>query len=227
MSWVRLYMTVEGETELKFAKESLVAHLAAFEVEVRPRMVLANRKLGKRGGSLGFQRLRDDTQRLMKEDAHPEARFTTMIDLYALPTDFPGWEQAIKTVDPASRVAALEKALSATMDSERFLPYLQLHEFEALLYSDLSQLAQRIPGHDREFEALRNEVENFHPEEINEGLDTAPSKRLIDHVPNYERLKVRVGAPAAVAIGIPALRKECPHFDAWLTALEHLPKAIE
>lgn len=67
------------------------------------------------------------------------------------------------------------------------------------------------------------EVQGIPPEEINEGTTTAPSKRIIQHVPVYERSKVRVGASAAAAIGLPVLRTKCPHFDAWLRQLEKLP----
>ena len=69
---------------------------------------------------------------------------------------------------------------------------------------------------------LQREVGNLATEEINEGAHTAPSKRIIRHLPAYERSKVRVGAPAAAAIGLPALRAKCPHFDDWLTRLEKL-----
>ena len=100
MSWIRLYLIVEGETELKFAKETLFPHLAKFDVEVRPRMVLTNRKLGKRGGALGFHRLKRDTIRLMQDDDNKEARFSTMIDLYALSADYPGWKNAEKKPNP-------------------------------------------------------------------------------------------------------------------------------
>ena len=87
------------------------------------------------------------------------------------------------------------------MGDSRFLPYIQLHEFEALLYCDLSQLQQRIADSERAFAALAAEVRGMEPEEIDEGATTAPSKRIINHVPIYDRLKVRVGAPAAAAIG--------------------------
>lgn len=227
MSWVRLYLTVEGETELKFAKETLFPHLAKFEVDVRPRMVLTNRKLGERGGALGFQRLKRDTLRMMKEDAQPEARFSTMIDLYALPADYPGWKQAEKQSKPADRVKELEKALAAEFADPRFISFLQLHEFEALLYCDLAQIQSRIEDSEKAISQLRQEVDGFKcPEEINEGDTTAPSKRLIRHLPRYEKLKVRVGAPAANSIGLPVLRDQCPHFGQWLARLEELNMTV-
>jgi hypothetical protein len=119
-------------------------------------------------------------------------------------------------------VGVLEAALHAEFGDRRFVPFIQLHEFEALIYCDLGQLQQRIAGSEAGIAALRREVRDLEPEEINEGEATAPSKRIIRHVPVYEWNKVRVGAPAAAAIGLPALRTKCPHFGEWISKLERL-----
>ncbi len=222
MEWLRLYITVEGETERQFADTVLKPHLANFAVDVRSRVVLTNRKLGKRGGILDFKRIETDLTRLLREDRTATARFTTMIDLYALPPEFPGWPVARKKVQPLERVQTLEAALQNHLGDWRFTPYIQLHEFEALLYCDLSALTQRISGAERALKNLAQEVAHLAPEAINEGETTAPSKRLIRHLPIYEKSKVRVGAPTAAAIGLPVLRQQCPHFGAWLTRLETL-----
>jgi hypothetical protein len=222
MAWVRLYITVEGHAEREFADLALKPHLANYSIEVRPRVVLTNRKLGKRGGILDFAKIRGDIVRLMKQDRHAEARFTTMMDLYALPPQFPGWQEARKKNHPIERVAALENALQSEFAEPRFIPFIQLHEFEALLYCDLTQLQSRIVGSDAGIEALTREVLHLQPEDIDGGASTAPSKRIITHIPIYERNKVRVGAPAAAAIGLKNLRAKCPHFATWLTKLEAL-----
>jgi Domain of unknown function (DUF4276) len=222
MSWLRLYITVEGQAEKAFADLTLTPHLAGYNIEVKPRVVLTNRKLGKRGGILDFAKIEGDLDRLMKQDAHPEARFTTMLDFYALPHEFPGWEEAQKKTLPLERVITLEKALEMNFGDDRFHPYIQLHEFEALLYCDLSELQRRLSDSAHGIAALRQEVSHLQPEDINEGASTAPSKRIINHLPVYERSKVRVGAPAAAAIGLSNLRAKCPHFDHWLTRLEQL-----
>ena len=222
MGWLRLYITTEGQSERKFAEDVLLPHLAAFSIDVKTRVVLTNRKLGKRGGILDFEKIHGDLNRLMREDSNPEARFTTMVDLYALPPEFPGWAEARNKTGPEERVEALEAAFQSNIGDSRFLPYIQLHEFEALLYCDLTQLQQRIADSESAFAALSREVRGMQPEEINEGATTAPSKRIINHVPIYDRLKVRVGAPAAAAIGLPRLRAKCPHFDEWVTQLEML-----
>lgn len=222
MSWLRLYITVEGQAEKAFADLALAPHLANYNIEVKPRVVLTNRKLGKRGGILDFAKIEGDLNRLMKQDRHPEARFTTMLDLYALPHEFPGWDEAKKKTLPLERVTVLEKALKLNFGDERFHPYIQLHEFEALLYCDLGELQRRLSDSASGIAALQREVRHLRPEEINEGSSTAPSKRIINHLPVYERSKVRVGAPAAAAIGLSNLRAKCPHFDHWLTQLEQL-----
>lgn len=222
MNWLRLYITVEGQAEKAFADQALTPHLANFNIEVKPRVVLTNRKLGKRGGILDFSKIQGDLARLMRQDKQPEARFTTMLDLYALPSEFPGWEDARRKPTAIDRVSALEQALHSEFGDPRFQPYIQLHEFEALLYCDLNQLKSRLNNSDYGINALQKEVAHLQPEEINERPQTAPSKRIIHHVPIYKRSKVRVGAPAAAAIGLSALRAKCPHFNDWLTRLERL-----
>lgn len=220
--WIRLYVTVEGQAEKEFADKALKPHLAGFAIDVRPRVVVTNRKLGKRGGILDFAKIRGDLVRLMKQDTHAEARFTTMVDLYALPSEFPGWKEALKKSVPLDRVKVLEMALAKEFGESRFLPFIQLHEFEALLFCDLDELQRRIADSASGIKDLRAEVGNTAPEDINEGATTSPSKRIIRHVPIYERNKVRVGAPAAVAIGLNILRNRCPHFGDWLARLESL-----
>ena len=220
--WMRLYVTVEGQAEKEFADKALKPHLAGYAIDVRPRVVVTNRKLGKRGGILDFDKIRGDIGRLMKQDTHAEARFTTMVDLYALPSEFPGWSEARKKAIPRDKVKLLEQALAKEFAEPRFLPFIQLHEFEALLYCNLSELQSRIANSESGIKSLRDEVEGMMPEDINEGATTAPSKRIIRHVPIYERNKVRVGAPAATAIGLNTLRCKCPHFGDWLSRLEAL-----
>ena len=178
---------------------------------------MTNRKLGKRGGILDFAKIRDDLNRLLREDRDAEAFFTTMIDLYALPSEFPGWDEARKKFVPRDRVLILEEAFRTEMGDDRFYPYIQLHEFEALLYCDLSQLEKRIPNSEKAIAKLLTDVAGSAPEDINEGATTAPSKRIIRQLPIYERIKVRIGAPAVATIRLHTLRMECPHFDDMAT----------
>jgi hypothetical protein len=225
MQWTRLYIVVEGQSEREFVKSLLVPHLATWCLDVKPKVVVTNRKLNKRGGLDGYGGLRADLLRTFAEDAEPSARFTTMLDLFGLPSDFPG-NAASRGQPRAIRVSAIEAAFAADLGEPRFRPHIQVHEFETLLYCDLGELAQRIDGSRSALAALASQVAGIAPEDINEGPATAPSKRILARVPLYDRLKVRVGAPAAAAIGLPTIRSKCPHFESWLTSLEQLGTSL-
>ena len=222
MPWIRLYAIVEGKAELNFAKNLLAPHLAQFEIGLHPILLTTNRKLNTRGGVINYAKVKNDLDRRMRQDRDSDTRFTTMFDFYRLTNDFPGYADAQRCTTPQQKVVTLEAALQDDLPARRFIPYIQLHEFESLLYCDLTQLSQRIRGSERALSNLAKEVAGTAPEDINEGETTAPSKRIIRHVPLYEKLKVRVGAPAAAAIGLPTLRANCPHFDSWITQLEGL-----
>jgi len=66
------------------------------------------------------------------------------------------------------------------------------------------------------FEAIRNQFVT--PEDINDSPVTAPSKRVRELIPGYE--KPLYGALAVLEIGLDRIRRECPHFNDWIVALE-------
>ena len=65
-------------------------------------------------------------------------------------------------------------------------------------------------------------IGSLSPEEIDDGEQTAPSKRLIREVPAYYSLKPVAGPLIVAEIGLPNLRSACPHFDEWVSTLERL-----
>jgi hypothetical protein len=69
---------------------------------------------------------------------------------------------------------------------------------------------------------LKRNIANLKPEEINESSQTAPSKRIIQYLPNYEGQKAQVGPLVAEDIGLTLLRNNCPHFNDWITKLENI-----
>jgi hypothetical protein len=101
-----------------------------------------------------------------------------------------------------------------------FIPYVQMHEFEALLFSHPQDFALGIHQ-----EALAPELQAIcdafgSPEEINDHPNTAPSKRIEGLLPRYQ--KPTDGVLAAKRIGLKAMRQECALFDRWITQLEDL-----
>jgi hypothetical protein len=148
-----------------------------------------------------------------------------MIDLYGLPDDFPGVAAARSQADPYRRVELLEKSLNEDIEDPRFLPYVQLHEFEAILLAKPQVFDTYYDKFLREIEKLVDLAKSVDsPERINDGENTAPSKRIAALIPDYARAKPTAGPILAAAIGLPAIREKCPHFDAWLRRLEDLGK---
>lgn len=221
---IRLHVTAEGQTEKAFVKQVLTPNLALFEVYADARCVLTSKdnRAAKeyRGGLINYEKAKKDIQAWLKEDTHAECRFTTMFDLYALPDNFPAYAEAKRQNDPYERIKILEQALGEDIDDSRFIPYVQLYEFEALILADPQQLDWEYLEHDRPIQNLISMVGDQNPELINDSPQTAPSKRILSEIPEYD--KVSAGVSVAEKIGLPTLRAKCRHFNDWLTGLEQL-----
>jgi hypothetical protein len=226
----RLYLFAEGQTEQTFADKVLKPHLAELGVYLHPPVLVAHaKKKGRvhRGGILKYAPVRNDILRFLAQHKGPEVYFTTMIDLYGIPPDMPGFEAAAKLRHlPVERVEALERAFADDLQDSRFLPYLQLHEYEAYLFSDPSYFAYFYDRHKKEIAALQAIADGYPtPELIDDGQHSAPSKRIAAELPDYLDAKPAVGSQVAELIGLDVIRSKCPHFAAWLTRLERLGAA--
>jgi hypothetical protein len=224
----RILIHVEGETEETFVNEVLAEHLRSAGYEkVSARLMGNARQRDRRGGIRAWSSVRSDIVRHLTQDRG--CLLTTMVDYYGLPKSgpraWPGREQA--DAAPFEHKAALvEEALWADLGTElagegaakRFIPYIMMHEFEGMLFSDCSRLASGIgrPDLAASLTAVRQDFGS--PEEINDSPHTAPSKRMEALVPGYQ--KPLHGNIAAIEIGLAAIRRQCPHFSAWLARLE-------
>ena len=220
----RLHITAEGQTEERYVNGVLVPHLGNIhQVVADVRAVKTGRKRGRdyRGGLLVYEVAKRDIRDWMKEEVkNRDAWFTTMFDLYALPSDFPGQAEARLESNPYEKVRILEDALKQDISHRQFIPYIQLHEFEALILADPQKLDSEYLEHDTAISNLVALVEGKNPEEINDGLDSAPSKRIIAEIPLYERQKATVGPVVVEKIGLAPLRRKCRHFHEWIEKLE-------
>ena len=223
----RLYLFAEGPTEQTFATELLKLHLAKTGNVYLQNPVLTAHAKGKdhRGGVLKYMPIKNDIQCFMKQEKARDVFFTTMIDLYHLPHDFPGWNEAENLRrSPYKRVEALEQAFANDIGDTRFIPYIQLHEYEAYLFSDPEQFRFFYEQQEKTISKLKAIADaESSPELINDGPNTAPSKLIIDAFPGYD--KKLVGPIMAELIGLHTIRQKCPHFAAWLSRLEQLSTA--
>lgn len=215
--FIRLHCIVEGQTEQTFVRELLQEGLQNFGIWIEPRLLPTSPKGA--GGGMSYERFKAYLTKYLQGD--PTACFTTMIDLYKLHSGFPGFNEV--PPDPYEKVKFLEGKLQNSFNSDHFIPYIQLHEFEALLFSQVETIVDVLEErYSAKLAALQKIRDRFAtPEHINNGESTAPSKWLIRLYPRYR--KVAFGSRIAVRIRLPKIRAECRHFNNWLSCLESLP----
>lgn len=225
MKFIILHILCEGQTEEKFVKDVLVPYLQQFYIYPKPILLLTSKKKNSRGGMLSYAQAKRDLELLQKQYKDNDSEhhlFTTMFDYYALPDDFPAYKEAEGIKDIRSRIAFIEEAFAKASECRSFIPYIQLHEFESLLFTDISKLSMDYPLSANEIEKLKENTDSFHdPEMINNSFETAPSKRIIKALrENYNYNKVQSGASVTSAIGIDAILKKCLHFREWIEAIK-------
>lgn len=213
----RVYILVEGQTEEAFIQELLIQSYAARGVYLTP--IIVTTSPGHRGGLSRYSKVKPQITKLCKQD--PAATITTLFDFYALPKDFPGQpELSTLTAAPGSiKVAHLEKWLGEDIGHSNFIPNLMLHEFEALLLTDVEAFAEWTDN-DTVLAPLRLARTTTAPEDINNAPETAPSKRILGCMEGYQ--KTVHGPLIASTIGLDAIRAACPHFNNWLLKLDAL-----
>ena len=222
MSGIHLNFIVEGQTEETFVNQQLKPHLEKRSISAKVRCVQTSRKrnITYCGGLARYPKVRDDISRWMDDERGSNVYFTTMFDLFGLPKDFPGYRDAMAMTNPQQRATALEDAMCQDIGDDRLLPYIQVHEFEALVLADpqelLIQYCEDEVGVRRLEEMAKADEFAASPELINS--KEAPSKRIKQEIPTYKK---RVAGPIVTArIGLPKLRNKCPHFHAWINRLE-------
>ena len=213
----RVRILVEGQTEETFVNEILSPHLN--HMGIYPHAFLFRKK----GGSFAYQRARKEILNSLKGKA---LICTTMVDFYGMPKDWPGRTESQSCQNYQDKAQRVEQALSEDIvaqmgdswNTAQFIPYVQMHEFEALLFSDTSILAASNTSVSA---GLNNVLKSFScPEEINDNYNTCPSRRIKEHIENY--VKTVDGIIAARKIGLKTMRRECPHFNEWITKLENI-----
>lgn len=214
----RVYVVVEGQTEEAFVRELLAPYYARTSIYLTP--IIISTSPGCKGGVVSYSKVKPQLLRLCKQDAR--AYVTTLFDLYALPSDFPGKNLA-GYPDMGSgqqKSAFLEMQLAQDIDQTNFIPNLMVHEFEALLFVQPEKFSEWTD--DKTVVSTLSAVAQAYatPEDINDSPQTAPSKRVLTVMSAYQ--KTFHGPLIACAIGLDAIRDACPHFHAWLQKLEAL-----
>jgi Domain of unknown function (DUF4276) len=228
----RLRVLAEGQTEETFVNDVLAPHLyGKGYLSVTAKLMGNSRNRNHRGGIQNWPSIRDEILKDLKNDK--SLYVSVMVDYYALPGSdnqvkaWPGRSDAnnLPLDEKAPHIedclkAEIAEALEGDRGNKRFFPYVMMHEFEALLFSDCQGFAEGMGRADlyRELQAIRDQFPS--PEAINDSPQTHPSKRVELLMPTYK--KPLHGNEAVLNIGLVTIRKECPGFHRWLEQLDAL-----
>jgi Domain of unknown function (DUF4276) len=216
----RIIIICEGQTEQEFCKDVLYSHFFAKNILIETPLI---KKSG--GGIVGWNELKKQIETHLKQEEN--IIVTTFIDYYGIQKkhNFPSWELGLLKNNPIEKMDYIENAMLLDIlasEQFRFIPHIQLHEFEGLLFNNINVFKNEIPENEFvDFYALKTIIDtNPNPELINDGFETAPSKRLHKLIKGYN--KIVYGAILAKAIGLINIRNKSPRFNAWISKLESI-----
>ncbi len=214
----RVIIICEGETEKEFCSTILSPYFIKKHIYIQSPLIKKTM-----GGIVKWEELKKQISLHLNNER--EVYVTTFIDYYGLNSNhgFPNWEEAQKLTDKNARVKLIEDGMKEDIEDElryRFIPNVQLHEFEGLLFNNVKTFQEQIPPNElvgiNELKAILEEYPN--PEMINDNKETSPSHRLGRIVLGYD--KIVYGNYLAEAIGLENIRAKCPRFNSWLNSLE-------
>lgn len=227
MNNVEIYIVTEGQTERTFVRDILAPYTAKKGIYLYATLI---GKPGHKGGDIRFERAKTDVGNLLKQ--RQNIYVSTMFDYFRLDSGWPGMSDIRTSIQNGTLLKSKDKAkiieeaankrilndFSGCDAKKRFIPYIEMHEFEALLFSDADRLSEETGIAVSKINEIIMQYEN--PEEINDSPQGAPSKRLECLCEKYD--KIDYGKTIAESIGIENIREKCPHFDDWLKKFEEL-----
>ena len=207
-----VYIMVEGPTEEEFVNNSISHYLKGFGI-LNAVPIPLETSPGFYGGDVTFARYQNNANNLLVSD--PNGIVTSLIDYYELRTDFPGYAAAMAMADKNASVTHVEQEVYNAIGNDRLIPYIQLHEFEGILFSDIKGFNYIVRADIGKAQYVINHFPN--PEMINDGKATAPSKRLKGIIPKYK--KTFHGPLIALDNGMAPVLAKCPRFRNWIDTI--------
>lgn len=218
----RIIIIGEGQTEQEFCNDVLQPYFN------QKGIYLQNATIKKTGGGIvKWEALKHQIETHLKQDR--EVIVTLLIDFYGITSNhlFPNWDvaQVLISKDKYEAIKLLENSMLDSVDKalfHRFIPYIQLHEFEGLLFSNPDIFLSNFePNEFKDLSYLHQTIaEHSNPEMINDGYHTAPSKRLKRILSGYD--KIVYGSLIAQEIGLDIIREKCIGFNNWIEKLENI-----
>ncbi len=219
-----LHFIVEGQPERQFIHEIIIPHLYSFGIQGIVQIITTSiHSKTFRGGVGTYTQIQKNIRNgLSRKDCY----VTTMFDLYGLPHDTPGNQMITDSMSGKEKVIVLEASISEDISNRRFIPHIQLYEYETLLFSDIYAIDNVIGINSPSQKEKLQEIIRIagEPEKINDNPNTAPSKRLHHVYPSYQKNPHNI--LIIKKIPLDHIRSTCPHFNSWLTTLEQLPPLL-
>lgn len=220
-NFIKIVAIVEGKTEQIFIQDILAPYLSRKTIFMTPIIIS---KPGQKGGDVKFSRVKNDIELHLKQRS--DTYLTLFVDYYGIKRDWPGLNEAKKQTTPYNKAKIINTAtkdmvntLFGNHDSERrFIPYVAIHEFEAMLFSEPRKLADQLQVSQIAIEKIISECGE--PEKIDDSPVSAPSKRLENLSSRFK--KTSTGIAIAKATGLQKIREQCPIFNNWLSIIEGL-----
>ena len=199
---VRVAISVEGLTEERFIKMVMAPHLENLGIYATPL------PLGRKGGDVSLPRIKKDLNQMANN-------FDNVTTLY----DFYGFRGKTRGETKTSLEQKIMDCVASAL-RHKIIPYIQMYEFEGILFSSPEAMENNIYQNGLADWAKDILAQHGHdPEKINDSPHTAPSKRLLSRA-NY--IKTVHGPDIAKETGLPLLRQKCAGFNEWLNKIEAL-----
>lgn len=215
----RLVFIVEGETEEAFVNNILRPYFLNCDL-YNPIQCFKIKHT--QGGMHKYSYVRNDVLNTIYES---DVIVTTMFDLYALPHSFPGYNEAHTMENHLERVIFLEAKMKEDIEIHQgrpfsnYIPYIQLHEFEALVFSSVCGFEALFEENEMDYKGICAVIDNYpNPEDINDSPETAPSKRMQKLIQGYN--KVSYGIDLIEYTGIDVILRKCSHFREWIEKIK-------
>lgn len=212
-----LNILVEGQTEQEFVTNLMYPYFYSRGIS-NIRTITIETSPGFKGGDVRYHaRYKPNIKKILQ--GQEDLLVTSLIDYYRLRNDFPNYAESRNMITPVQKVQLIEEGCFQDIGDARFVPYIQLHEFEGLLFSATNGFEELFPDlrgmNKKELIQIVKQYPN--PELINDNPATAPSKRLERLIPGYE--KPLFGTMIALENGFDVIMQRCPRFREWVETL--------
>ena len=214
----RLVFIVEGQTEQEFINIVIRPYFLGTHGFANIQVFCIQTSIGHKGGLTKYLHLKKDIQKSLRGDS--DVIVTTFLDFFRIPVTMPNYTLMEQERSIDRKIEILEEGITGDIDDYRLIPYIQKHEFEALLFSDNCGFEEMYE------ESISNETQAIiddypNPEDINNSPKTAPSKRLMNILASNGEYydKVTEGNLIAEDVGLTKMLEKCPRFRTWIETL--------